>query len=338
MFGNVIKNLTLRSRYKAFSASPAIAIGSLGNRFLLELPQKDYPEEYFISRIRGGRSRLIKDWNIPLYSTDLRGFLREFHYDLEDSSMLKPLLKRYRWLYSEMNDRLRELFWPYFLFHELKTLIVCLRYIKAGYHEDAEALLRLSLLSSEIKDIFALNDLDTAVRRLIELFSKADTGFLDGYEIFHKRGLQELERFIYGRFLQYLLSLRLHRHIKTFITYQIDSRNILNLYKSIKWEVVTPPEFLPGGELSLRELERILIQRDLKLFSSLLKRLTGLSEGSVEDLLLKGLSLRLKKRSYEDNRGLILHYLWSLYIEFRNLGTILTATGIERAELKEEIL
>lgn len=323
------------------------------NRLLLELLQKDYPEEYFISRIRGARSRLIKDWDRPLLSTDLRGFLREFHYDFGDSSFVKPLLKRYRWLYSEMNDRLREVFWTYFLFFELKTLIICLRYIKAGYRDDAEALLKLSLLSVEIKDIvLAPGDFDTAVRRLTEVLSKADIRFLDGYEIFYKKGLQEFERFIYGRFLQYLLSLNLHKHIRTFITYQIDSRNILSLYKSIKWEIMTPPEFLSGGELNLKELEGILIKRDLALFLSMLKRFSGLlgeesaspenlkifGDVTVEDLLLKGLSIRLKKKSYEDNRGLILHYLWSFYIELRNLGTILSATGIERAELKEEIL
>ncbi|MFN3740029.1 MAG: V-type ATPase subunit [Thermodesulfovibrionales bacterium] len=313
------------------------------NKFLLELPQKNYPEEYFISRIRGGRSRLIKDWNIPLYSTDLTGLLRASHYEFSDHSFIKPLLKRYRWLYSEMNDRLREVFWPYFLLYELRTLIICLRYIKTGHNEDAEDLLRISLLSGEIRDIILFpDDFDTTVRRLMELLSEEDMRFLDGYEIFHKKGLQEFERFIHGIFLQYLLSLNLQKHIKTFITYQIDSRNILSLYKSIKWEIMTPPEFLSGGELNLRGLERILIQRDLNLFSSILRRLTGLSgerEGaSIEDLLLKGLSLKLRKRSYEDNTGLILHYLWSLYIEFKNLGTILSATGIERAELKEEIL
>lgn len=322
------------------------------NRFLLELPQRKYPEDYFISRIRGGRSRLIKDWDRALYSTDLREFIREFHYDLEDSSFIKPLLKRYRWLYSEMNDRLREVFWPYFLLYELKTLIICLRYIKTGHNEDAEELLRLSLLSSEIRDIVLFSeDLDTTIRRLMDFFAEEYAEFLNGYEVFHRKGLQGFEIFIYGRFLQYLLTLNLQRHIRTFITYQIDMRNILGLYKSIKWEGMTPPEFLPGGKLNVRELERILIQRDLNLFSSILRRLTGLSgvgspenhqifggASNIEDILLKGLSTRLRKKSYEENIGLILHYLWSLYIQLRNLGTILSATGIERAELKEEIL
>lgn len=309
------------------------------NRFLLEPLQRNYPEEYLVSRIRGGRSRLIKDWNVPLYSTDLRGFLREFHYDFEDSSFLRPLLKRYRWLYSEMNDRLRDLFWPYFLFYELKTLIICLRYIKAGYREDAESLLKFSLLSIKIKDIvLALNDFDRVVRSLMEYLSGADIRFLEGYEIFHKKGLQEFERFIYNRSLQYLLTFNLQRPINTFITYQIDMRNVLSLYKSIKWEIITPPEFLSGGKLNLKELERILIQRDLNLFSSILRRLTGLSGENIEDILLKGLSSRLRKLSYVDSIGLILHYLWSFYIELRNLGTILSATGIERPELKEEIL
>lgn len=308
------------------------------NRFLLELPQRNYPEEYFISRIRGGRSRLIRDWDMLLYSTDPRGFLKEFHYDL-DSSFIKPLLKRYRWLYSEMNDRLREAFWPYFLLYELKTLIICLRYIKRGHNEDAEELLRVSLLSGQIREIILFpDDFDTTIRRLLDFLAEGYEGLLDGYEIFHRKGLSGFERFIYEIFLKYLLSLDLQRHIKRFIIYQIDMRNILSLYKSIKWEIITPPEFLSGGELNLRELERILIQRDLNLFSSILKRLTGLSGENIEDILLKGLSFRLKKWSYEDNIGLILHYLWSLYIELRNLGTILSAGTIERAELKEEIL
>ncbi|MCX7793986.1 MAG: V-type ATPase subunit [Thermodesulfovibrionales bacterium] len=308
--------------------------------FLTEPPQCNYPEEYFISRIRGGRSRLVKDWNIPLYSPDLAGFIKTLPYEFSDSSYLPPLLKRYRWLYSEMNERLRNVFWPYFLFFELKTLITCLRLIKVAYYDDAAELLRISLLSKDIKDnLLSREDFGNIIKKLIELFYIADSRFSDGADIFHKQGLKGFERFIYETCLKYLLSIELNRHIKAFIIYQIDSRNITALYRTIKWDIRTLPEFIPGGEVKIKDLERIIIKRDLVQFSTILKKLTGLSGESIEDLLLKGLSGRLRKNSYEpDGTGLILYHLWSLYIELRNLGTLLSATGIERAELRDEIL
>ena len=303
---------------------------------LLEEPlQRNYPEEYLIARIRGKRGRLIKDWETLFYAPDIPGLLRSSGYT---SAGWSGLLKRYIWIYSEMNDSLRSCFWPYFVWIEFKTLFISLRYIKAGYIEKAQDILKISLLSQEIKKlVVSRRDFDSTVKELAVLLGGFYKDFHAAEEIFLKKGLSGLEIFINNTLMEYLRFLKLHEPLRSFILYLIDMRNIINTYKSIKWNIPFQ-DFIGGGRISHRILEELKNKGSLTGVLDMVRSITGFS-GEVEDSLLKGLGRMLRKMSYEpDGKGLILYYLWCLYIENRNAGTILEGSAIERTLLRDEII
>jgi len=303
---------------------------------LLEEPvQRNYPEEYLIARIRGKRVRLIKDWEGLLSSPDISGLIRSYGYT---SAGWSGLLKRYRWIYSEMNNRLRNLFWPYFVWIEFRTLFISLRYLKGGYIEKAQDILNISLLSQEIKKLVVSGgDLESTVKELTVLLAGFYKGFLFAEERFLKKGISGFEIFMNNTLLEYLTSLKLNEPLRSFILYLADMRNIINLYKSIKWDIPLQ-DFIRGGRISYRILEELKNKGSLTGVLEMVRSITGFS-GEIEDSLLKGLGRLLKKRSYEpDGKGLILYYLWCLYIENRNAGTILEGLDIERTLLRDEII
>jgi hypothetical protein len=303
---------------------------------LLEEPvQRNYPEEYLIARIRGKRVRLIKDWEGLLSSPDISGLIRSYGYT---SAGWSGLLKRYRWIYSEMNNRLRNLFWPYFVWIEFRTLFIFLRYLKGGYIEKAQDILNISLLSQEIKKLVVSGgDLESTVKELTVLLAGFYKEFLFAEERFLKKGISGFEIFMNNTLIEYLTSLKLNEPLRSFILYLADMRNIINLYKSIKWDIPLQ-DFIRGGRISYRILEELKNKGSLTGVSEMVRSITGFS-GEIEDSLLKGLGRLLKKRSYEpDGKGLILYYLWCLYIENRNAGTILEGLDIERALLRDEII
>jgi len=303
---------------------------------LLEEPlQRNYPEEYLIARIRGKRVRLIKDWEGLLSSPDISGLIRSYGYI---SAGWSGLLKRYRWIYSEMNNRLRTLYWPYFVWIEFRTLFISLRYLKGGYIEKAQDILNISLLSQEIKRLMVSGgDFDSAIKELVNLLGGFYKGFLSAEERFLKKGISGLEIFMNNTLLEYLRFFKLDEPLRSFILYLIDMRNIINLYKSIKWNIPLQ-DFIRGGRISHRILEELKNKGSLTGVLEIVRSMTGFS-GEVEDSLLKGLGRMLRKMSYEpDGKGLILYYLWCLYIENRNAGTVLEGLDIERTYLRDEII
>src|SRR5512135_886646 len=146
----------------------------------MELLQKPvdagYPAEYLLSRIRGRRSALIRDWKRLIYDASLfeasslpkMGGLKAKSPD----GVWASLVKEYRWVYGQMNMQLRRTFGPFFLYSELRTLIICLRRLpdrKAGVLDEV---LNRSLLSDEMKHVLFLStDLQTAVAGIERMFA-----------------------------------------------------------------------------------------------------------------------------------------------------------------------
>ena len=101
-----------------------------------------YPLEYLFSRVRGRRSRLIGDWRPLIYdaspldylaSPQYRGFIRERTAE----GMWRALLQEHGWVYRQMDQSTRKAFAPYFLYAELRTIFICLRYLEGDRAQKA---------------------------------------------------------------------------------------------------------------------------------------------------------------------------------------------------------
>lgn len=314
--------------------------------FLSDPPQRGYPEDYFIARLRGKRQRLIREWDRVIYGRDVSEYFRLSDYEFYGGSPWMELLRRYKWLYAMMNERFREMFCPYFIWIEFKTLLVCLRYIKAGYREKAERIFRYSLLSERIKDILvSTHGFDRIIEALSSYLMQVNKDFGVSYNIFLEKGFGSYEIYMNNSLLKYLSSIKLQDEPRFLISRLIDIRNLLNLYKSIRWNVNVPVEFIPGGTIKIRDLESMWKDKQFAPVLNTVRKTFPLPQYStpggagIEDSLLKGLSILLKRLSYKPGFiGLVLYYLWSLFVELRNLGTVIEGVDLDRTTLLTEMI
>src|SRR5208282_6601518 len=106
----------------------------------------------------GRRAHLIADWRPLVLSespVDRLAFTRYGSIMTDDypEGIRRYLLKEFEWVYSRMNRTLREIFRPFFLYVELNTIFICLRYAKGKETGKIERTLSSSLLSKKIKEI-----------------------------------------------------------------------------------------------------------------------------------------------------------------------------------------
>jgi len=309
---------------------------------LLITPGVDgYPTDYLLARIRGRRAYLFMDWDelilTPspfehLQKTGYRGFLAEYSKE----GIWRCLYSEYRWLYRQMNRRLREDFYHLFAYLELKRITQCLRYkIQKGGNGETHKLLSFSLISKEIKNLL----IDK--REPLTIIEGLEGAGLTGLkQAFLERGLVGLEESMIDCFFNEISTLRLNPIIKSIFSYIIDSINITILYKYLRWRVKTAPLFINGGSFNKRMLniEKIdgLIQ--------LIHRLTGIyietiTPSNIEITVKRGLMKRIKTLQREgSDTGIIFDYIWRRYIEAENLGIILYGEGLDRDVINKELL
>jgi len=152
--------------------------------------ERGYPVEYLLSRIRGRRSRLIRDWQPLVYdatpleflaSAQYQGFVRERSAE----GMWRALLLEYGWVFRQMEEEIRKVFAPYILYTELRTVFICLRYLQGDRTQKAGEVLGVSLLADGMKNILRDGEASAAVERLERQFRRLSpefTGLAANYE------------------------------------------------------------------------------------------------------------------------------------------------------------
>lgn len=312
---------------------------------------RGYPEEYLVSRIRGRGARLISDWDAPVFSPDPPGYLKTSgHRDnIEEYSGEAAwifLAQERKWLHTQMNGRLKDIFEPVFIYIELGTLIRCLRN-KYPEKEGAETgeILRYSLLAKRIRDTILMSKglpslLEEMDRR--ELLAPVRAGCL--VRIFEENGLQGLEQYLEILFLGNVLEMPLSPELREFFSYTADSRNVMALFKCLRWGVAAKPFFIAGGTVVISRLRKILHDSDMSECERLVSGLSGVriqdpSPAGAENALQKGMAGRLKRAERKgSNRGIILNYLWECYMEAHDLSTLLYGRDLDRDLLREELI
>jgi vacuolar-type H+-ATPase subunit C/Vma6 len=310
-----------------------------------------YPTEYLIARIRGRRAYLVKDWHNFLFNPDapdafLPVYYRELMAEYSGEGVWKRMLKEYRWIYFQMNSSLRNVFLPFFMYSEVKTIILCLRY-KAGKESrsDVEGLLSYSLLAGKVKELLMKEaELPVIIEELEKKFLSLKAKSRSMEETFSEEGLKGVEEDLSNGFMEDMIRSKLHPVIKSFFAFLTDTKNIMFLYKHSRWEIKSEPAFLNGGNIDSESLKRTSKGGSISGILRLIYQLTGvrITEPRITDIqnaLNTGMTKHIKGMSREDpDIGLVLDYLWKTYMEARNLSILFYGRDIEREYIKKELV
>lgn len=313
----------------------------------------EYPAEFLAARLCGKKDRLFCDWETLLSSSNVVERLQHtpyYPYLLEHGSVgvYRFLQHEHLWVYKRMNRMLRLRFEAYFSWHELNTLVLCLRFLAgtAGTEETfpLQSLLQHSLLHDAIQNILAGSHNFAVTIQQLETFlascTPAYVGLQAGYE---KGGMQGLEVLLRNRFLDSVFSRKLPLLLKTFFRFLVDFHNTISLVKSIRWQIESELQLLPGGLVPLKRFRKAYRLRDL---GPLLHPLRLLKNGGetpagpgLETQLLKSIGSSLKKYSLQSTEtGVILFYLWEQYRSSRNVSLVLNAASTGAKRLQESLV
>ncbi len=311
-----------------------------------------YPDEYLLSRIRARRSGLIREWKRMVFD----GSLFEPSSALPKiSGLMKTktpdgvwagLMREYRWVYGQMNGRLRRIFAPFFLYSELRTLIICLRRLADRKAGALDELLNRSLLSDEMKHaVFLSTDLETAVSGIEHMFApwgKKAPGLAGALE---KGGLRGVEQRLVEWYLAETAASDLAPVLKQFFSRLIDARNVMSVYKYLRLEIkTTPSAMIPGGLVPEARLLELAKSGDLIQVGSLIEELTGVAverpdPTAVELALYRGITRWLRKEGREPfGVAPILDYLWRCSIEAMNLSVLYYGRNLDREAVSAEMV
>lgn len=318
---------------------------------LLEsLEDRGYPFEYLLSRIRGRRSKLIRDWNALIYDIGSLEYLyparyRGFVTEKSPEGIWKVLIREFRWVYTQMNEKLREIFCPFFSYSELRTLFICLRHLRNRKTGRTQELLAVSLISESIKHVLLTSeDIPSAVSEIEQIFLSLSDRFTGLTETLESEGLRGVEQQLTNSYLVHTINTGLHPVIRTFFVRIIDSRNIMSLYKYLRLNAKKIPFFISGGSIDEARLREVREKEDLLGIRSLIYDFAGIrletfSPSRVEHVLYTGITRLLKKEGREPlGVGLILDYLWRCSIEAMNLGVLMYGKGLERDLIAVELI
>ena len=307
--------------------------------FLKKVKEGDYPTDYLLTRLRIRRASLAKDWD-ALVGQGIDSIAGRSEGDIWES-----LLRDYHWVYDRMNKRLHEIFRPFFLYVELRTIIICLRYKKAADKNKIKNVLLLSLLSEELKyTIEDSEDIFPLLERLEGLFAAFLHRFKGLKKLYDEKGLKDVENLLVNSYVEHMMSINIHPILKIFFSYLVDMRNIITLYKYLRWDITRYPVFLHSGTIRERRLGRIFEKHQPSEIGNMMHMLTHmktpeLTGRNIEDMLMKGLSSMLKNMGKDPlSLGVILEYLWIRYITARNLNTILYGRGLQNDLIAGEII
>ena len=323
----------------------------MANQNLLKtLAQCEYPAEFLVARLLGKKSALFRNWDFLIASQD------------RDQNLLNtpfsPYLKKYGnpgiwnflhnehfWVYSRMNPYLRRTFYPYFLYHELNTLVVCLRYLeRRAETESVLKEMRHSLLHNDIQNILTSGLDFTGMLQRLELRLRGKSDLFAGLsEKYDKKGITGLEIYMRDCFFTFILSREQQPMLKTFFQLLVDFHNCLSHAKTIRWQSETEPELIPGGTIPDDRFKRAYFHNEM---GPVLKFLhledTGGTAADIQKLeisLLIFITRKLRNLSFQRTvAGDILFYLWEQFRYTRNISMVLNTALLDDATVREKIV
>jgi vacuolar-type H+-ATPase subunit C/Vma6 len=318
---------------------------------LLEYPEdRGYPADYLLSRVKGRRGLLIKDWRPLVFdATPLESLSSSRYRGLisikSSDAVWRFLVQEYRWVYVQMNARLRRIFYPFFLYTELRTIFICLRHTKEKSAWRTDELLAASLLSEEIKTVLATSgDISAAIAGIERIFRTVSPNFGGLSGILDEEGLRGVEQRLTNTYLVHTMGSDLNPLIHDLFSRIIDSRNIMSLFKYQRLNSKAVPVFITGGSITVARLQEIIKKDDVFAVTALIRELTGIKADTpsptlIESSLYKGITKFLRKTGkHPFGAGPIMDYLWRCSIEAMNLGVLFYGKDLERDIVTAELV
>ncbi len=264
-----------------------------------------------------------------------------------DERIWEALLKELAWVYTQMNRELREYLAPVFMLLELKTIVLCLRNRDGGRISEIERLLTRTLLDDSLQRALR-QEADVPASITAMLASGADrlSALREAGAAYAERGLRGFEDALMRGYLAHVVTTRLHPVIREFFRAFIDLRNLMILYKQLRWGIEEGGVFIEGGVLEVSRLAQAALRSEPGSLDELVKEATGLksvpaaaNEGALETVLLGSLTQRLHHTTPDENTvALILDYIWRTYVHARNLAVLYHAGELGAAALERELI
>lgn len=306
---------------------------------LRDIDSPGFPNDYLITRIKGRRAALIANWKAVRAHGLTPG--------TSDERIWEALLTELEWLYRQMNRTLRKCFASVFVLLELKTIVLCLRNKEAGRVAEIDTLLTHTLLADSLQQVLrGQSDVRSSITTLIETTAGALPGLREAGTAYTDHGLRGFEDSLVRGYLAHTATTQLHPLIRQFFGAFIDLRNVMILYKQLRWGVEDAGAFIEGGMFELSRLVQLLASKEPNSWEELAKEATALevvpaaaSEGALETVLLTSLTQRLRQIGRDkDDVGLILDYIWRIYVHARNLAVLYHAADLGEATLERELI
>ena len=309
-----------------------------------------YPTEYLLARLRGRRADLGSD-RLPhrdtIELTDAGASLsyRAAAGGMTEAGAWDRMHAEFRWVYRQMNEGLRNTFAPLFLWFEVRTILICLRFRRGGERGKAAGILATSLLAEEIQRVLAGEGEATAViDALAVLLAAIAEPYRDLGSIFRDRGGREYEQRLVTLYLEQMTDLPLHPVLREFFRSVVDMRNLVTFAKQMRWQLHESGAFIRGGEIPPERIVKALEEGTTAGLVTLLGALPDMGElpaapGNPEQLLLGWLTKKVRRIGRDPlGIGLVLDYLWKCFVEAHNLSLVLHCEDLDRETMRAELI
>ena len=309
-----------------------------------------YPDEYLLARLRGRRAGLRSSRLSPPSGAGrpesaatprhrpAAGFIGE-------AEAWHAMRAEFRWVYRQMNGRLRHTFAPLFLWFELRTILLCLRFRRGGEWLKAAALLPASLLAEQVQRVLTGEEEPAAVMdALAGLLTAVAEPCRDLGKLFRQRGGREFEQRLVTLYLERMADLPLHPVLREFFRGVIDMRNLVALAKQLRWRLHEPQAFIRGGVIPPERLVKALDEGTAAGLTALLGALPDMgafptAPVNPEPLLYGWLTRKVHRLGRDPlGTGLVLDYLWLCFVEAHNLSLILQSEDPDREQVRAELI
>ena len=303
-----------------------------------------------MARLHGKQGGLFRNWEFLIASSNPLETMQDTSFYPYLKKYASPGLWRFLrnehlWVYKRMNRKLRNLFGPYFVYHEINILIKSLRYLyNKSEVEIVAQQLHKSLLHGEIQKILTSGqdfpDMLGKLESSLVLRASIFYGLRDLYEI---NGFRALEIFLRKNMLTFILFQNHPTLLKTFFQYIVDFHNCIALAKSIHWQLELEPVWINGGTLDPEKFKRIYLRKDLGVVLSSFpipsRKKAVSSPAELETLLLGLITKELRRWSYQRTvAGDILFYLWEQFRYARNISVVLSTMDLEDEAVSKSII
>lgn len=269
---------------------------------LAERPQPEYPADYLLARLAARRS-----W-----------------WAGGDHGGMVSRAAEFRWLYGQLNARLRRELAPLFVYFELSSLFLFLRGLARGSKEGGRSLLDASLLHDGLRQmLLGEQEVGAAVRRLSR-FWPPENDLRRWYAVGGCAGLEdEMTRQVLAA------GCRSSAALRDFWAALIDLENLLALAKRRRWHAQSPFAYHRGGTVGprlLRKVEHNMTTSPAIPMAASVEAAGGEGNWQLEDLLVRRVQQRIARTARTaPPAAAVAAYLWGIHAMTRRQAV--AATG-----------